>query len=40
MYYDEIIKLQNRERANNIEDISLGFGGKQITNFVKRLRGE
>lgn len=41
MYYDEIIKLQNRERANRIEDVCVGFnGGKQVTKFVKQLRGE
>ncbi|WP_141673572.1 MULTISPECIES: hypothetical protein [unclassified Gilliamella] len=41
LYYDELIKLQNRERANRIEDICVGFnGGKQVTKFVKQLRGE
>ena len=41
MYYDEIIKLKNRERANRIEDVCVGFnGGKQINTFVKQLRGE
>ncbi|WP_267344250.1 MULTISPECIES: hypothetical protein [unclassified Gilliamella] len=41
LYYDELIKLQNRERANRIEDVCVGFnGGKQVTKFVKQLRGE
>ncbi|MDF7667960.1 hypothetical protein PT273_08920 [Orbaceae bacterium ESL0727] len=41
LYYDKIIKLQQQERANQIEDICIGFnGGKQVTKFVKQLRGE